>query len=126
MSEGATWRGEVRAEADGDICGFVFDPADLARRFVVELQADGEPIALMRASLFEAALCEQGVGDGCYGFAFSPPEGTANAVLAVTIANTDEVVGGAIDWRRTPAAAAQPCPPGNRGGGTFGHLSPSS
>lgn len=83
--------------APRELSGFVADPQTPGRRFVVELRLDGEPAGLARAELFEPELAAEGIGDGCYGFAFTLPAGDFEAETAgVVIANTDVPVGAPI------------------------------
>ena len=57
---------EFRLDADGALRGFVLDPEVPDRRFVVEILADGLPVALVRSIEYRAGLA---AGDGCHGFA---------------------------------------------------------
>ena len=78
--------------SDGIASGFAFDPDDLQARFVVEILADGLPVALVRAHHHRADLH---VGDGCYGFT-APLAATVLARaerLDARLANTGDSVG---------------------------------
>ena len=55
--------------------GHAYDPEQMDRRLALELVVDGAPVALARADLFDAALAQDGQGDGCHGFVFSLPAG---------------------------------------------------
>ncbi len=68
---------EFRLDADGALRGFVLDPEVPDRRFVVEILADGLPVALVRSIEYRAGLA---AGDGCHGFAVR----LGGAVLAGT------------------------------------------
>ena len=83
---------DLTCAADGWLRGFVVDGAAPASRFVVELFADGLPLALLRAHDYREDVA---IGDGCYGFSFK----LAGAILAhsplleVRLANTGTLVG---------------------------------
>ncbi len=81
--------------ADGTARGHVADPGDPTRRFVVELLADGLPLALVRAHRFSPACAALRFGDSCYGFSYGLPDAVlARAVrLEARLANTGELVG---------------------------------
>ena len=53
--------------------GFIYDPNDLSRRFVVELLLDGIALRLARAEAYVPELASELIGDGCYGFSFVLP-----------------------------------------------------
>jgi hypothetical protein len=63
-------RSHVIAAENRVIVGHVVDLKELETRFVVELWLDGWPVRLTRANLFDEALFDEGVGDGCYRFRF--------------------------------------------------------
>jgi GT2 family glycosyltransferase len=114
---GRDLRAVVRRSAPHRIEGYVYDPADLSLRFVVELRGDGRSLAVASAGGFDAALRQAGVGDGCYRFVFAiEPERVPAGALEVRLANTLQIVGvadapeaaplsplpaapGAVDWR---------------------------
>jgi hypothetical protein len=79
--------------------GFVFDAADASRIFVVELLVDGHPVKCMRAADHVGALVARGIGNGCYGFAFSLAEDAlqGDEVIETRIANLDTPVGEPIE-----------------------------
>jgi GT2 family glycosyltransferase len=52
------------------LSGFVTDPSDPTRKFVVELLLDGLPVRVARADEYVHSLAREDVGDGCYGFSF--------------------------------------------------------
>ncbi|MDA9499505.1 hypothetical protein XI05_18975 [Bradyrhizobium sp. CCBAU 11357] len=67
--------GELRHEfarnEETAFSGFVYDPQDVTRRFVVELLLDGLPVRLARAESYVPELAAKGIGDACYGFSFA-------------------------------------------------------
>ena len=75
--------------SEREIAGFVFDPSNPERRFVVELWLDGSPTRLARANLHDPALAAQGRGDGCYRFVFALDAETVEgaAVAEARLAN---------------------------------------
>jgi O-antigen biosynthesis protein len=89
---------EVRLTSPQRIEGHVFDPNRLDARFVVELYVDGQPAALTRAELYDDRLREQGVGDGCYRYAFAVGHLTVDSAssLEVRIANSNRSAGSPI------------------------------
>ena len=95
--------------------GYVVDPAELTKRFVVQLLVDGTPMQIAIADQFDASLAREGIGDGCYGFVFAmPADSLADAtVVEARLANSDMQVGGSIDVRRE--AIQTHAPPGLRG-----------
>jgi O-antigen biosynthesis protein len=87
--------------------GFVADPARPAQRFTIELLLDGLVISTAYADNYVADLAEQGIGDGCYGFACSISKSVIeNAAIAeVRVANLGLVVGSPLllsDFRNQP------------------------
>lgn len=64
----AALKAELKLSATGMVSGWVFDPADLSRRFVVELLGDGVSLAVIRSDQHIDQLQRNGHGDGCYGF----------------------------------------------------------
>ena len=48
--------------------GFVYDRADLGRRYTVELLVDGEPYMSSLCDEFVTELAAAGIGDGRFGF----------------------------------------------------------
>ncbi len=96
-------------DADGIARGFVLDPAEPSSRFVVEILADGLPVALLRAHEADDAPPEG--SDGCHGFAVR----IADEVLArarrieARLANSHVPVGaavaGALGFARTEVPA---------------------
>lgn len=95
-------------------CGHVVDPADPARKFVVELLVDGCPVRTARADAYVHALAEARVGDGCYGFSFSLPETMLGdgCVVQARLANVDTSVGAAIDVAAPAPVTGDPAGPG--------------
>ena len=92
-------RAAPRAQAvmisDSQVAGFVFDPSDLGRRFVVEMLLDGLPAGVGRADLFDRELFREGAGDGCHGFVFTLPSAAMQTARRVEIrlANSGKIVG---------------------------------
>ncbi|MGO8740240.1 glycosyltransferase [Rhodoblastus sp.] len=101
----ATLRAQVRMISDSQVAGFVLDPADLGRRFVVELLLDGLPAGVIRADLFDRELAGEGLGDGCYRFVFTLPAVAFQMARRVEIrlANSGEIVGAPLLARPAPA-----------------------
>ncbi len=86
---------EVSLRSSRRIDGYVYDPEDLDRHFVVELVLDGQPAALTRAQLHDSRLQKKGVGDGCYRFSFAvDPDSLGSGHSAeVRLANTGDLLG---------------------------------
>jgi GT2 family glycosyltransferase len=82
----------IRLDADGRLYGWVFDPRDLERRFVVEILGDGLSLAVVRAELHIARLRDEGHGDGCYGFAIGLDPRVSCHRYELLIANTAQVL----------------------------------
>lgn len=108
---------DLTCTADGWLRGFVVDGAAPATRFVVELLADGLPLALVRAQDYREDVT---VGDGCYGFSYK----LAGAILAhgplleARLAN----IGTSIGSVAVPAELAAPSGRGQDGVGWAGGL----
>ncbi|WP_170263429.1 glycosyltransferase family 2 protein [Blastochloris sulfoviridis] len=86
--------------------GHAFDPADPARRLVLDILVDGVGFATLRADRFVPHLAARGLGDGCCGFALDLDRevlATAGMVEA-RIANTGAPVGAPIALDAAPAA----------------------
>jgi GT2 family glycosyltransferase len=90
-----TLRTKFAHSGGGEFSGFVCDPTDLQRKFVVELWLDGLPVRLARADGYVPALAAEPLGDGCYGFSFSlAPSFLADSQIAeARLANIGEPVG---------------------------------
>jgi GT2 family glycosyltransferase len=82
----------IRMEAGGHLSGWVFDPDDLARRFVVDVLGDGLSIAIARAEMHVGRLRDEGHGDGCYGFAIGLDARFPCHCYELLIANTAQVL----------------------------------
>ncbi len=110
LSQSEQSRAGLRAQAvmisDSQVAGFVCDPSDPGRRFVVELFLDGFPAGVSRAELFDRELAREGVGGGCHGFVFTLPPSAMETARRVEIrlANSGEIVGAPL---LAPAAPAQ-------------------
>ncbi|MBW7961816.1 glycosyltransferase family 2 protein [Bradyrhizobium sp. BR 10261] len=89
---------EFARDEETGFWGFVYDPEDLTRRFVVELLLDGLPVRLARAECYVAELAAKGIGDACYGFSFAlTPELVSDSRLAeVRLANDLGPIGASI------------------------------
>ena len=107
---GAPLRARVARLGEGQLSGYVFDPAAPERRFVVELLLDGFPAAVARADLYDAELAREGSGDGCHGFVFSiAPSALASARRAeIRIANSGESVGEPVSLQAPPRCDEAP------------------
>jgi GT2 family glycosyltransferase len=99
----------VRA-GERDFTGYVFDPENPDQRYVVEVCADGQPLALLRADRFVRRLLDLGCGDGCYGFTFQPSarQLQGRVLLHARLANTDIAVGEPIDLKVDAAQLVVP------------------
>ncbi len=51
--------------------GYAVDPADLTRRFTIEITVDGYVVRVVRADTYVHELAKQSLGDGFYGFSVS-------------------------------------------------------
>jgi GT2 family glycosyltransferase len=78
--------------------GYVVDPRELHKRFVVEIMLDGVPTKLLRAEQYDPKLRNGGFGDGCYAFEFvaKPDWLDRHHVVEARIANTGDRLGDAI------------------------------
>ncbi len=78
--------------------GFVLDPDDLSRRFVVELLIDGHPAQIARADTYVQDLANDKVGDGRYGFGFTVSEQSIGdcIVFEARLANIGTSIGAPI------------------------------
>ncbi|MGO9742053.1 MAG: glycosyltransferase family 2 protein [Roseiarcus sp.] len=87
------------------VVGHVVDIDDFERQFVVELTIDGWPVSLARANLFDANLFAEGIGDGCYRFAFVLDEAMARSGgrVEVRLANSDFLLGDPVVVGPAPA-----------------------
>lgn len=76
-------------------CGFVYDRADLRRRYAVELLIDGEPYMSSLCDELVTNLLDSAIGDGRFGFTFNVPELiVANAgVVEARLANIGNPIG---------------------------------
>jgi O-antigen biosynthesis protein len=97
--------------------GYVLDPQELRKRFVVEILLDGVPIKLLRAEQYDSQLRNRGLGDGCYAFEFAakPAWLERHHVIEARVANTGERLGDAICLSASL--------PGDRGRGPAGAVS---
>jgi GT2 family glycosyltransferase len=79
--------------------GFAVDPADLARKFTVELLVDGIAVRTQRADSYVHELAEDRTGDGCYGFSFALPANTVRngGSIEARLANIGTPIGSAIE-----------------------------
>jgi GT2 family glycosyltransferase len=100
---------------DRVLSGFVYDPASLFRKFVVELLIDGIAIKTVRAEQFHDQLARDDVGDGFYGFSFSLREELLNSsgIAEARIANVGTLVGSPIIFGQNPPRRAAACGTGS-------------
>jgi len=100
LNEGRVGRLRSRVDAAGDrvLVGHVVDLEELETRFVVELWLEGWPVRLARANLFDEALFDEGVGDGCYRFRFVIDADMAKSggIAEVRLANSGEPLGAPV------------------------------
>lgn len=71
--------GDCRGEVDADrtrIFGWVQYTRHPARRVTVGIYINRSRIAEVVADRFRSELLKDGIGDGCHGFEFVPPEGS--------------------------------------------------
>ena len=99
---------------EGGFAGYAVDPDDPARRYVIDLLLDGLPLKVARADAFVAELARDGVGDACYGFAFTlPPTALADGAMAeARVANQGTPVGSPIALGGGARDSADPRPSG--------------
>ena len=78
--------------------GYVVDPRQLHKRFVVEILLDGVSTKLLRAEQYDPKLRNGGFGDGCYAFEFAakPAWLDRHHLVEARIANMDDRLGHAI------------------------------
>lgn len=95
------FRTSLQWSHDRSFTGFVYDAADLARKFLVEIWVDGHPVKSARASDRVASLAAAEIGDGCFGFTLSLDEASLDhaTVVEARIANLGVVVGKPIALR---------------------------
>ena len=99
-------RSQLRLDDGRILVGHVVDPEDLACRHVVEVLADGLPIGLMRADLYDDDLARARLGDACYGFCFELQDAVlaSTGTIEVRLANTRRRVGQPIDLSAEPVS----------------------
>jgi GT2 family glycosyltransferase len=87
--------------------GFVYGPAELTRKFWVELLVDGIAVATIHADRWVESLAKKRIGDACFGFTFDlPDEVTANAeFIEARLANLDVPLGAPIGCDEIEASA---------------------
>ncbi|MBV9219895.1 MAG: glycosyltransferase family 2 protein [Methylobacteriaceae bacterium] len=97
----------VTRPSESSIAGYVIDPADPDRRFVVELLIDGIPAQIARAQMYDHELAQAGVGDGCNGFVFRLPSDLVGESQSgeVRLANSGESLGPPVIFETTPVRA---------------------
>jgi GT2 family glycosyltransferase len=110
----APLRAHFAQTGEGEFSGFVCDPLDPNRRFVVELLLDGLPVRLARADAPVPALASEGFGDGCYGFFFSLATQLLGDSLTaeVRLANSHDPVGQPVPLDTATDEAADARGPG--------------
>ena len=84
--------------------GFVVDPDDPGRKFVVEIMVDGYPIRLVRADAYVPQLAKEKIGDGHNGFSCALDHAVVNdsSFVEARVANLGMVIG-------IPVTLAKPC-----------------
>lgn len=100
--QSATWRVGAR-----DLAGFVHDPADPLRRFVVELLIDGLPAGVARADRPTGATAPAEFGDCGFSFALNLE---FSARVEIRLANDGAAVGAPLDWSDDTAEEAEDGP----------------
>jgi len=95
------FRTSLQWSHDRSFTGFVYDAADPARKFLVELWVDGHPVKSARASDHVGSLAAADIGDGCFGFTLSLDEASLDhaTVVEARIANLGVVIGEPIALR---------------------------
>lgn len=91
-SQAATISAGLSLNADGTLFGWVFDPSDYSRRFVVEILGDGACLAVVKADAHVDRLQQDGHWDGCYGFSVAPNPRQQVANYELLVANDDHVI----------------------------------
>ena len=81
--------------------GHIYDPANLTRKFTLEVHVDGLVVGVARADRYDRELSKADVGDGCYGFevVISTALVATAASIEARLANTGEIVGAALSGR---------------------------
>jgi len=88
FGEGAlVFEGVVERLGGGWVTGWVWMPAEPARRLTLEIVQDDQPVAAGVADLRRDHLAAEGIGDGGYGFHI-PMSADENRPIQVRIANT--------------------------------------
>ncbi len=90
----------------GDLlCGWAFDPVQADQRLAVEIQLDGQPVAVARADQWQPAV-ESLPGDGFHGFAIQlkPSWLQRGRRLSAWVANLGVLLDGQIDLTARPEA----------------------
>jgi GT2 family glycosyltransferase len=113
LSAGTALRSSFYRLGDQTFAGFVADPDDLGRKFVVELWVDGQANKITRADAYVHELAHEQFGDGCYGFSFTLGDDMMADSVAVEarLANVGTTVGAPI-WVRS-AGPLSPEPSGS-------------
>ena len=97
----------VRLASPSEVSGFVYDPDDPERQFIVELLINSSPVAVARAHVFDLEAVERNFGDGCYGFAFAVPAVQLEAAtISIVLANSDFLVGNVVLSRESASEPA--------------------
>lgn len=96
------------------VAGFVHDPADPDRRFVVEILADGTPVAAVVADTYNSALAQTGDTDPRHGFVLALPDRlvATTRLIAARLANLDVAVGRPLDLEMDANLDPLQAPPG--------------
>ena len=111
-------RGDLRTAfaraGDRSFFGFVVDPGDPGRKFVVEITVDGYPVKVVRADCSVHELAREHVGDGCYGFSLTLEDGIVrdSALIEARLANLGTLVGAPLMLDQSSEAACERDGPG--------------
>jgi GT2 family glycosyltransferase len=94
--------------------GYVLDPQDPYKRFVVEILLDGVSTELLRAEQYHPQLRSRGFGDGCYAFEFAakPAWLERHHMVEARVANTGEPLGNAVLLSDSPPSDGSEAPIG--------------
>ena len=112
--KGSSVRGGMWIDAGGVLSGYAIDDWDPATRLAVEILADGEPVALLRAEQGLALDSADVGGDGCHGFSLRLSVSLlaqAHKIVA-RLANRHEVLGAVEVGGATSSVGSPPVSPG--------------
>jgi O-antigen biosynthesis protein len=94
------------------VSGFIFDKADLTKRWVVELCVDGWPVDVVRADRFDFRMPNSEANSKDFGFVFDIErfDVDTNAVVEIRLANADQILARLSDLKM--ATESKPPVPG--------------